>query len=71
MRLRVADKIVGKSTGRGQKSRRECGSWTKKSVKVRVMHKVVDHGVAPERDSDREAYPKKAVDLVKNKSKKV
>ena len=40
------------------------------SARVRVAHKVVDHGVAPERDSGREAYPKKAVDLVKNKWKK-
>jgi hypothetical protein len=41
--------IVGKSAGRGQK----------KLERVRVAHKVVDHGVAPERDSVREAYTKK------------
>ena len=80
--MRSAHKAVDEIAGCGQKSRqecrsrtkksrRECGSRTKKSVRVRVAHKVVDHGVAPERDSGQEAYPKKAVNLVKNKSKKV
>ena len=40
-------------------------------AKVQVVHKAVDHGVASERNFDQETHPKKAVDLVKNKSKKV
>ena len=43
---------------------------TKKSARVWVAHKAVDYGVAPERSFDQEAYTKKAVDLVKNKSRK-
>ena len=62
MRVRVADKKVGKSVGCAHK---------KRSARVRVAHKVVDYGVAPERRFGQEAYTKKAVDLVKNKSKKV
>ena len=61
MRVRVADKIVGKSAGCAQK----------RSARVWVAHKVVDYGVAPERRFGQEAYTKKTVDLVKNKSKKV
>ena len=53
MWLRVAYKKVGESAGHEQKSRR----W------VRVAHKVVDHGVAPERNLDRKAYPKKQLIL--------
>ena len=56
---------------RTKKSARVQVADKKKSARVRVAHKVVDHGVAPERDSGQEAYPKKAVNLVKNKSKKV
>ena len=61
MRVRVADKKVGKSAGCAQKS----------LARVRVAHKAVDYGVAPERRFGQEAYTKKAVDLAKNKSKKV
>ena len=61
MRVRVADKKVGKSAGCAQEN----------SARVRVAHKVVDYGVAPERRFGQEAYTKKTVDLVKNKSKKV
>ena len=43
----------------------------KRSARVRVAHKAVDYGVAPERRFGQEAYTKKAIDLVKNKSKKV
>ena len=60
LRVRVADKIVGKSAGCAQK----------RSARVRVAHKAVDHGVAPVRSFGREAYPKKAVDLVKKQVKK-
>ena len=43
----------------------------KKSAKVRVAHKAVDHGVAPEHNLGREAYPKKnTVDLVKKQVEK-
>jgi hypothetical protein len=59
--VRVADKKVGKSAGCAQE----------KSARVRVAHKAVDYGVAPERRFDQEAYTKKVVDLVKNKLKKV
>ena len=61
MRVRVADKKVGKSAGCAQE----------KSARVRVAHKAVDYGVAPERRFGQEAYTKKAVDLVKNKLKEV
>jgi len=61
MRVRVADKKVGKSAGCTQE----------KLARVRVAHKAVDYGVAPERRFGQEAYTKKAVDLVKNKSKKI
>ena len=44
---------------------------TKKSAKVRVAHKAVNYGVAPERRFGQEVYTKKAVNLVKNKSKNV
>ena len=37
---------------------------------MQVAHKAVDHGVAPERNFDQEAYPKKAVDLAKKQVKK-
>ena len=60
MRVRVADKIVGKSADCAQK----------KSARVRVAHKAVDYGVAPERRFGQEAYTKKAVDLVKKTSRK-
>ena len=62
MKVQIADKKVGKSAGCAQK---------KRSASVRVAHKAVDYGVAPERRFGQEAYTKKAVDLVKNKSKKV
>ena len=42
----------------------------KRSARVRVAHKAVDYGVAPERSFGREAYTKKAVDLVKKTSRK-
>ena len=55
MRVRVADKKVGKSAGCAQKS----------LARVRVAHEAVDYGVAPEHRFGQEAYTKKAVDLVK------
>ena len=59
------------SVGCGQKSRQKCGLCTKKrSARVRVAHKTVDYGVAPERRFGQEAYTKKAVDLVKKTSRK-
>ena len=61
MRVRVADKKVGKSVGCAQE----------KLARVRVAHKAVDYGVAPEHRFGQEAYTKKAVDLVKNKLKKI
>ena len=61
MRVWVADNKVSKSAGCARE----------KSARVRVAHKAVDYGVAPERRFGQEAYTKKAVDLVKNKSKKV
>ena len=60
MRVRIADKKVGKSVGCSQK----------KSARVRVAHKAVDYGVAPERRFGQEAYTKKAVDLVKKQVEK-
>ena len=60
MRVWVADKKVGKCAGCSQK----------RSARVRVAHKAVDHGVTPERNFGREAYPKKAVDLVKKQVEK-
>ena len=62
MRVQVADKKVGKSAGCAQK---------KRSARVRVAHKAVDYGVAPERRFGQEAYTKKAVDLVKEQVEKV
>ena len=60
------------SAGCGQKNRQKCGLRTKKrSTRVWVAHKAVDYGVAPECRFGQEAYTKKAVDLVKNKSKKI
>ena len=47
-RVRVADKKVGKSAGCAQR----------RSAKVRVAHKVVDYGVAPECRFGQEAYTK-------------
>jgi len=71
-KMRSAHKALDESAGCGQKSRQKCGLRTKKrSARVRAAHKIVDHGVAPECNFGREAYPKKVVDLVKNKSKKV
>ena len=61
LRVRVADKKVRKSVGCAQK----------RSARVRVAHKAVNYGVAPERRFGQEVYTKKAVNLVKNKSKKV
>ena len=61
MRVRVADKKVGKSAGCAQKG----------SARVRVAHKAVNYGVAPERRFGQEAYTKKTVDLVKEQVKKV
>ena len=60
MRVRVADKKVGKSAGCAQE----------KSARVPVVHKAVDYGVAPERRFGQEAYTKKAVDLVKKQIEK-
>ena len=60
MRVRVADKKVGKSAGCAQE----------KSARVRVVHKAVDYGVAPERRFGQEAYTKKTVDLVKKQVEK-
>ena len=45
MRVRAADKKVGKSAGCAQE----------KSARVRVAHKAVDYGVAPERRFGQEA----------------
>ena len=71
-KMRGVHKALDESAGCGQKSRQKCGLGTKKrSARVRVAHKAVDYGVAPERRFGQEAYTKKAVDLVKNKSKKV
>ena len=69
--IRCAHKAVDESAGCGQNSRQKCGLRTKRLARVRVAHKAVDYGVAPERRFGQEAYTKKAVDLVKNKSKKV
>ena len=49
MGVRVADKIVCKSADCAQK----------KSARVRVAHKTVDYGVAPERRFGQEVYTKK------------
>ena len=69
-KMRGAHKAL-ESAGCGQKSRQKCGLRTKKrSARVRVAHKAVDHGVAPERNFGRETYPKKEVDLVKKQVKK-
>ena len=71
-KMRGAHKALNESAGCGQNSRQKCGLRTKKrSARVRVAHKAVDNGVAPERRFGQEAYTKKAVDLVKNKSRKV
>ena len=61
MRVRVADKEVSKSAGCAQE----------KLARVQVAHKAVNYGITPECRFGQEAYTKKAVDLVKNKSKKV
>ena len=71
-KIRGAHKALDESAGCGQKSRQKCGLRTKKrSARVRVAHKAVDNGVAPERMFGQEAYTKKTVDLVKNKLKKI
>ena len=70
-KMRDAHKALDESAGCGQNSRQKCGLRTKKrSARVRVAHKAVDHGVTPERNFGREAYPKKAVDLVKKQVEK-
>ena len=67
--MRGARKALYENAGCGQNSRQKCGLRTKKrSARVRVAHKAVDHGVAPERNFGREAYPKNAVNLVKKKT---
>ena len=69
-KMRGAHKAL-ESAGCGQNSRQKCGLRTKKwSARVRVAHKAVDYGVAPERRFGQEAYTKKAVDLVKKTSRK-
>jgi len=70
-KMRGAHKALDENAGCRQNSRQKCGLRTKKSARVQVAHKAVNYGVAPECSFGREAYPKKAVDLVKNKSKKV
>ena len=70
-KMHGSHKALEESAGCGQNSRQKCGLRTKKSARVQVAQKAVDYGVAPECSFGREAYPKKAVDLVKNKSKKV
>ena len=71
-KMHGAHKALDESAVCGQKSRQKCGLRTKKrSARVRVAHKAVDYGVAPQRRFGQEAYTKKAVDLVKNKSKEV
>jgi len=70
--MRGAHKALDENAGCGQNSRQKCGLRTKKRLaRVRVAHKAVDYGVTPERRFGQEAYTKKAVDLVKNKSTKV
>ena len=70
-KMRGAHKALDESVGCGQKSRQKSGLRTKKrSARVRVTHKAVDHGVAPERNFGREVYPKKVVDLVKKQVEK-
>ena len=61
MRVRVADKEVSKSAGCAQE----------KLARVQVAHKAVNYGITPEHRFGQEVYTKKAVDHVKNKSKKV
>ena len=56
---------------RTKKSAKVRVAQKKRSARVWVAHKAVDYGVAPERRFGQEAYTKKAVDLVKNKSKKI
>ena len=55
---------------RTKKSAKVRVAHKKRLARVRVAHKAVDHGVAPERSFDQEAYTKKTVDLIKNKSRK-
>ena len=70
-KMHGAHKALNENAGCGQKSRQKCGLRTKKrSARVRVAHKAVDHGVTPERNFGREAYRKKAVDLVKKQVEK-
>jgi len=70
-KMHGAHKALDESAGCGQKSRQKCGLRTKKrSARVRVAHKAVDHGVAPEHNFGREAYPKKVVDLVRKQVEK-
>ena len=59
-KMRGAHKALDESAGCGQKSRQKCGLRTKKrSARVRVAHKAVDNGVAPERRFGQEAYTQK------------
>ena len=69
--MRDAHKALDESAGCGQNNRQKCRLRTKKrSARVQVAHKAVDHGVAPECNFGREAHPKKAVDLVKKQVEK-
>ena len=71
-KMRGAHKALDENAGCGQNSRQKCGLRTKKrSARVWAAHKAIDYVVAPERRFGQEAYTKKAVDLVKNKSKKI
>ena len=59
-KMRGAHNALDESAGCGQKSRQKCGLGTKKrSARVRVAHKAVDNGVAPERRFGQEAYTQK------------
>ena len=65
------DKATNKMRGAHKALDKSAGCAQEKSARVRVAHKAVDYGVAPERRFGQEAYTKKTVHLVKNKSKKV
>jgi len=65
------DKATNKMRGAHKALDKSAGCAQEKSARVRDVHKAVDYSVAPERRFGQEAYTKKAVDLVKNKSKKV